>query len=358
MSATDSTSTRVLVIGGWGRCGSTLLDMMLGPAGRLRAPPASSASCGCAGAPRTDPAAAGRPSAGCPFWSEVGGRRSAGGPGWTSTGCSGCATAAIGPGPSPACWPAPGRRTCDNDLAALPRRAVAARRRRRVRGRGAGRRRLVEAAEPHAPAAAGRRRGRPAAAPGPRQSRGSALGGKHVVKTVSHGDPTLLPRARSRDRGTALRPLQRGAPRTGSARAPAGPPVAPGALRGPRPRPVTAGSRGRAPRRRPGTAPTCPSWRRRRAGSPRTTSWTATPCGSRTGRLPLHLDAAWRRRLGAGDRRVVTAAHPAPARALRLPRHPGARSRQRRRDGGTAATAATTATTVLGRARLSTSDRR
>lgn len=71
MAAGDVGSARVLVIGGWGRCGSTLLDMMLGQlegfvsAGEVRElwlrGVAEDRPCGC-----------GAPFSACAFWTEVG----------------------------------------------------------------------------------------------------------------------------------------------------------------------------------------------------------------------------------------------------------------------------------------------
>ncbi len=68
---TDGATTRVLVIGGWGRCGSTLLDMMLGQldgfvsAGEVR-------ELWLRGCVENRPCGCGEPFARCSFWTEVG----------------------------------------------------------------------------------------------------------------------------------------------------------------------------------------------------------------------------------------------------------------------------------------------
>ena len=71
MRSKETPRTRVLVIGGWGRCGSTLLDMLLGEiegfvsAGEVR-------ELWLRGASRTGPAGAGAPFSRCSFWTQVG----------------------------------------------------------------------------------------------------------------------------------------------------------------------------------------------------------------------------------------------------------------------------------------------
>jgi hypothetical protein len=70
-SAEGPPDDRVLVIGGWGRCGSTLLDMMLGQvpgfvsAGEVR-------ELWLRGCVENRPCGCGKPFADCPFWSRVG----------------------------------------------------------------------------------------------------------------------------------------------------------------------------------------------------------------------------------------------------------------------------------------------
>ena len=71
MDEPGPTPTRVLAIGGWGRCGSTLLDMMLGQlegfvsAGEIR-------ELWLRGCQEDRPCSCGEPFSGCEFWSQVG----------------------------------------------------------------------------------------------------------------------------------------------------------------------------------------------------------------------------------------------------------------------------------------------
>src|SRR5690349_9977109 len=71
MGVTGDESVTVLAIGGWGRCGGTLLDMLLGEidgfvsAGEVR-------EIWLRGCVENRPCGCGLPFAACPFWSQVG----------------------------------------------------------------------------------------------------------------------------------------------------------------------------------------------------------------------------------------------------------------------------------------------
>ncbi len=343
MNATSSTSTRVLVIGGWGRCGSTLLDMMLGQldgfvsAGELR-------ELWLRGCAEDRPCGCGTPFSGCPFWSEVGAEAFGG---WSRLDLERVLRVRYR---RDRAWALPGllagarKAHVDDDLRhyldALSRLVAAV-------ASVAGARVVVDSSKLPSHTLLLQQ------ADGVdvrllhlvRDSRGVAHSvRKHVVKTVSHGDPTLLPRHGAVT--AALRyDLYNGVHHALEARE---------RQQGRRLLRVRYEDLVRDPSRwvgevarhgdgqTPATLPFLDDGHVRLAPNHLV---DGNPVRFATGRLRLELDAAWRDGLGAGDRRVVTAlTRPLLAR-YGYPVSPETEVAATTTTAGTAGTAARTATT-------------
>ncbi len=305
MAAGDTAGTRVLVIGGWGRCGSTLLDMMLGQldgfvsAGEVRElwlrGVAEDRPCGC-----------GAPFSACAFWTEVGAEAFGG---WDRLDLDRVLRVRYRRDRAwalPALLVGPRRRSVDGDLAhyldALSRLVAGI-------STVAGARVVVDSSKLPSHTLLLQQAG------GldvrlvhlVRDSRGVAYSvRKHVVKTVSHGNPTLLPRhgavtaalrydlyngvhhaleVRERRHGRELLRVRYED------------------LVSDPERWLVEVAR-HADERAPTDVPFLEKGRVRLAPNHLV---DGNPVRFSHGALPLHLDAAWHHQLGAGDRRIVTA---------------------------------------------------